>query len=320
LSVYLNDVRSGILSFKRGCSMKKNEIPGLEGLTPIGKLPPEKLVKKLEAMKDPDVEKVRKRLVSKKGLFGSEPYPYEGTEHSYGFIPPKKPGDPEMIDIQYAGDMESDSSLQNQRIKITLDRLRTADYPGEGLHQILFDFYAQNQVKDNTEQLHFNQTFQSQEGQEVGVIGYPIFIGLYVGNEGANFACTTVNVKNLDDEKILKLLDSDAFKAGLKLVETAQPAIAPLASFAVGVTKLFANRHENTTVQQFSMGLDFGDVSTRARLRQGSYIAVQLPKGKTWDWNEWVYKPKNGKIVSRTDNSTLIPYNYIVIGVSKYTA
>jgi hypothetical protein len=66
------------------------------------------------------------------------------------------------------------------------------------------------------------------EGQQAPIIGYPIFIGLNVGSEGVAFKCFTVNVKNDDDEALLSFLESDAFKARLKLVSTMQQAIAPL--------------------------------------------------------------------------------------------
>ena len=92
-----------------------------------------------------------------------------------------------------------------------------------------------------------------------------------------DFKCATVNVKNDSDEKFLKMLDSDTFKAGLKLATTAQPAIAPLSSLAMGITRAVASRNRNVSVQNFYMGLDFSMTPTRARLRAGSYVAVQIP-------------------------------------------
>ena len=52
--------------------------------------------------------------------------------------------------------MAADPSLENQRIKIALNALRVADYPGGGTHCVLFDFYARNQVPGGAEDLHFN--------------------------------------------------------------------------------------------------------------------------------------------------------------------
>lgn len=91
-------------------------------------------------------------------------------------------------------------------------------YPGKGVHHVLFDFYAQNQLSDkNVEHLHFNATYRAREGERAAILGFPIFIGLNVGSEGVAFKCFTVNVKNEQDEALLDFLNSDVFKAGLKL-------------------------------------------------------------------------------------------------------
>jgi hypothetical protein len=184
----------------------------------------------------------------------------------------------------------------------------------------LFDFYAQNQLKDTVEHLHFNQVYRAHQGEEAAVIGYPIFIGLNVGSEGVAFKCYTVNVKNEVDEAVLNFLDGNIFQAGLKLATTAQPAIAPLAGIAIGLTKMIASRHKNVAVQDFFMGLDFTNMPFSARLAQGSYIAVQIPEQQrlVWDWRQWAYDPTNMRIVNKNDNKALIPYNYIVFNVSRY--
>jgi hypothetical protein len=60
--------------------------------------------------------------------------------------------------------------------------------------------------------------------------------------------------------------------AGLKLALTPQPALAPLSSLAIGLTKLIAKRNRNMPVQDVYLGLDFGGAPTGARLALGSYI------------------------------------------------
>jgi hypothetical protein len=209
---------------------------------------------------------------------------------------------------------------KNARIRITLNCLRVAKYPGSGMHNVLFDFYAQNQIPGNVEHLHFNATFRVQEGERAAILGYPIFVGLNVGTAGVAFKCFTVNVKNDDDEAFLGFLESDVFKAGLHLASTMQPAIAPLSGLAVGLTKTIASRHRNVPVQDFYLGLDFGDVPLQARLAEGSYLAVQIPESfqTIWDWSEWVYNPSSGQVVHKADPTQLIPYNYLVFGVSRY--
>lgn len=222
------------------------------------------------------------------------------------------------VEINHAGNIKPDPSLKNSRIKITLDRLRVFDYPGNGIHHILFDFYAQNQVQGQTEHLHFNQIYRVQEGEQAGIIGYPTFVGLHVGSEGVAFKCYTVNVKNEEDERLLEFLDGDIFKNGLQLIETVNPVVPIISSFAIGLTKMIARRNKNIPVQDFYMGLDFTGIRTRARLSQGSYISVQVPEAEKWDWSKWVYNPTNGQIVSKDDLSKTIPYNYLVFSVSKY--
>jgi hypothetical protein len=244
---------------------------------------------------------------------------WQHTAHAFGYITPSPAGS-EPLTIQHAGNIEADPTLRNSRIKISLDRLRVADYPGGGTHRILFDFYAQNQVSSGIEHLHFNATYRVRENEEAAIIGYPIFVGLNVGIEGVVFRCLTVNVKNEDDEALLGFLESDVFKSGLMLATTAQPAIAPLSSMAVALTKSIARRHKNVPVQEFYIGLDFTKMPFRARLNEGSYIAVQIPEAfeRVWDWDEWVYHPKSGQVVSRDDEAKLIPYNYLVFSVSRY--
>lgn len=245
---------------------------------------------------------------------------WQHTAHSFGYLAPSSTGD-EMLQIQHAGNIVADQALKNSKVKVTLDRLRVVDYPGGGTHRVLFDFYAQNQVADNVEHLHFNTTFRVREGQQAAVLGYPVFVGLNVGSEGVAFKCFTVNVKNEDDESLLSFLESDVFKAGLKLTNTLQPAIAPFSEMALGLTRNIASRRRNVPVQDFYMGLDFSNISTRARLAEGSYLAVQIPEmlQTVWDWSEWVYNPNNGQIVGKSDPGKLIPHNYIVFSVSRYS-
>lgn len=69
------------------------------------------------------------------------------------------------------------------------------------------------------------------------------------------------------------------------------------------------------------MGLDFSKIATRARLAEGSYLAVQIPESlqTVWNWDEWAYNPSNGQIVNKAEPTKLVPYNYLVYSVSRYT-
>src|SRR5262245_34021553 len=71
--------------------------------------------------------------------------PWKHASHTFGFIEPAAAG-ADTLPVRYAGDIDPDAALKGKRIKITLDSLRVAGYPGFGVHNILFDFYAKNQV------------------------------------------------------------------------------------------------------------------------------------------------------------------------------
>jgi hypothetical protein len=300
-----------------------------DGLPVLGDMAPEQAIAKLREIGEDEVADALETAPRTRGTFdglanmfsflGLTPPAWANTAHAFGYL---APGSAEggILPIRHAGNMDGDSQLKNSRIRITLNRLRVARYPGSGTHRILLDFYARNEVPGNAEALHFNATFRAEEGQEVAVIGHPIFVGLNVGTEGVAFGCKTVNVQNDNDQKFLEFLDTDVFKAGLQLATTLQPAIAPLTGMALGLTKAIAQRNQNVSVQEFLMGLDFSDDPAGARLAEGSYLAVQIPQSSLliWDWNEWVFNRANGQVVSKVDPKQLIPYNYIIFGVTKY--
>lgn len=260
----------------------------------------------------------RKEDMSAFDIFTSKPKPWMHAAHTFGFLPQQAVNGSGKR-ILAAGKVVADESLKDSRIKIMLNRLRVAAYPGGGRHTILFDFYAQNQIAGGSEDVHFNSTFKVEEGSQAGIVGYPIFLGLNVGTAGVAFRCYTVNVKNDQDEKFLAMLESSVFKKGLQLATVAQPAIGPLSELAVGITKGIASRNRNIPVQEFYMGLDFGGSRMGARLAQGDYIAVQIPMDlqKVWNWDDWEFNEETGEILN-VEDSTNIPFNYIVFGVSKY--
>lgn len=247
--------------------------------------------------------------------------PYEHTSHAYGFIPVRDmQGSNQSVGIISAANINKSLSdpLKDKKVKITLDRLRVFDYPGKGIHHVLFDFYVRNQTQPVAENIHFNQTYRIHEGQQAGLIGLPIFIGLDVGREGLAFRILTVNVKNEDDEKLLAFLDEDVFKAGMKLLGSVNPAVSIASGYAQGLTKSLLKKNRNVPVQNIDMGLDFSSVSTRARLAEGSYIIMQVENPAAIDWSAWVYNPQSGEIVSKTSPQKAPPYNYFVLGVSEY--
>ena len=245
--------------------------------------------------------------------------PWAHTTHAFGYIAPVPAGNT-ALPIQSTSSISADHTLRQARLKITLDRLHVASYPGRGMHRVLLHFYAQNQVPGTTEELHFNSTYREREGEHAAIQGYPIFVGLTVDSEGISFRCRTINVCNEHDAAFLGFLESDVFTKGLKLATIAQPAIGPLSAMALSVARMIAARHNNVSVQDFDLGLDFSRIPTRAPLAQGSYLAVQIPERLhvAWNWDEWVYQRSSGLVVNKANFQQTLPYNYLVFGVSQY--
>jgi hypothetical protein len=294
----------------------------------LARMPRAEAAARLEAIDEAEVALALRQQPARAGArassfgifdaFSGTVKPWMHATHIFGFLPMSASASVEQ-EILPPGQIDPDLSLKNERINITLNRLRIAEYPGRGRRQILFDFSAQNHLPTGDEDAHFNMTFRADENALVAVINYPVFIGLHVGSQMAMFRCYTVNVQNDQDETLLASLDSEVFKKGLKLAEVAQPALAPLAEIAVGLTKAVASRHKNVPVQNIQMGLDFGGPRLGARLAQGDYIAVQAPLEavRDWDWSEYKLNPRVGEIV-RADDGSPIPYNYFAFGISAY--
>jgi hypothetical protein len=245
--------------------------------------------------------------------------PWSSPSHVFGHIDSDIAGKTE-VPVRHIAEIAPDESLRDQAVTVSLGSLAIADYPGGGNHVVLFDFFARHQQADQAQDLHYNLVVRAAEGQAAAVVNYPIFTGLRVGPEGASFSCFTVNVKNEDDEAFLRVLDSDVLRAGLKLVEAAQPAIAPLTQLAYSVTQSVAKRHRNVPIQKFNLGLAFDQAPFRACLREGAYVAVQIPPQleRAWDWSQWIYAPRLGEIVNGQDTTQRLPYNNIVFTVSRY--
>lgn len=290
------------------------DLPHLQAAAKLREIGDEITAEALEEEVDPNIANFSARS---SWLFQDKPWQH--TSHTLGYLAPTPPNNRDLP-IQPAGSITPDLALKGDRIKITLNALRVAAYPGGGTHQILFDFYAQNQLTDVTEHLHFNSTYRVREGERAALLNYPIFLGLNIGNDGLVFKCYTVNVKNEEDEAAIQFLESDAFKTGLKLATTVQPAIKPLSEMAIGLTKAIANRRKNVAVQDIQIGLDFSNNPMGARLAEGVYIAVQIPETLTrvWDWSDWIYDTSTGQIVKDYNRDQLIPYNYIAFGISRY--
>lgn len=240
-----------------------------------------------------------------------EARPYDvSSQHQFGYIGPASSDNPWYI--QDAAKVPADPSLAGKKIVVTLDKFRVYDYPGHGVHQILVDFSANQAAGRDDNRVHFSQMYSVAEGEGAGVSGYPIFANLAVPGSGVNFACTTVNVSNDDDQAILSFLKGDVFQQGLNLINGLSPTLPVVTNFVTGIVNAYASRHQNVKVQEFFLGLDFSDSSTHSKLRVGSYVAAQAPDGAI-NWGRWGWWDG---MIKKWDKTGYLPYNYIVFNVS----
>ena len=148
--------------------------------------------------------------------------PYSQTGMVIGFIPHRGG---KTSDVSGISQIQGDRALVGKRIKITLDKFHVAKYPGCGVHTILCEFSGKNQVPGEAEELTFALRFKARDNSGPSIAGAPIFMGITVSEDGISFKGRTVNVENSVDETILATLDTPAFKNGLALLNTAQPAL-----------------------------------------------------------------------------------------------
>lgn len=293
----------------------------------IGALLPEQAIIKLREIGEfelaEQLERAEKRLVRSsepgKSRWPFQPKLWQHTSHTVGYIPLRLPNnDPQPI--LHIEAITPDLSLRGARLKITLNRLRVVSYPGGGIHRILLHVCAQNQMPERVESVHFNSTYRVAEGESAGVQGYPLFVGLHVGNEGVVLKCRTINVRNEQDEALLRFLEADTFKTGLSILSTVQPTIALFSEMAFGLAKAVGTRNRNIEVQNIELGLGFTTLAMSGGLAEGVYLAVQISENlyRAWDWEEWIYLPAKGRVVKRSDYQQLIPYNYIAFSISRY--
>jgi hypothetical protein len=293
----------------------------LDSIPVIGELEPDRIAAKLDELGDPNTAAEFRRAgaaaAGARGLLGwGKPKPWQYTSHQIGYLAPWTSGPAGAQPIKAVSDVSADTSLKGRRINVHLQRLRVFDYPGSGLHYVMLTFKAQNQLKDGPEPVGFSQAYRVQEGQEAGIVGYPVFLGLSVGDAGVSLQAATVNVKNDSDEKMLGFLESAPFTSGLNLLTTAQPALKPFTEMAVGLGKMVASRNQNVAVEEMFLGLDFTGNVMGARLAAGDYIVVQVPSPNTLNWGDWNFDPSVGNIVSTAADKTPIPYNYFVFAIS----
>src|ERR1700744_2695201 len=170
--------------------MNKDNSPSgwFDDLPVLGKLSPDLAASKLQEIGETAIatqltaaEETEKGNASfgsaKRDWWPFQDKAWQHTAHAFGYLAPAPPTSATPtsapLPIRHVSSVAADQNLKNAQIKVTLDHLRVADYPGRGIHRILFDFYAQNQVTGNKiEHLHFNATYRVMEGEQAGIRGY----------------------------------------------------------------------------------------------------------------------------------------------------
>jgi hypothetical protein len=214
--------------------------------------------------------------------------------------------------------VRGDVSLIGKRIKITMDKFYVHSYPGLGTHDILCEFAGKNQIAGEAEELRLALRFKANDKASAARSGTPIFLGVTVGDDGISFEGRTVNLSSKGDEQLLSAFDSPAFKNGLTLIATAQPALKPFVGLAGSVVTFLAKRSENCQVHDFNLGLDFANGASSARLRLGSYIVVQTDE-TTWDWTHYVWDRDSFALKPKSPDIEEPSFNYMVFGVAPFS-
>lgn len=263
-----------------------------------------------------DVEGAKRVLAQEPGGQGflSSGSAYKCSGFMLGFIEPSE-DDEVKLPIRAASVVEADHSLVSQRIKISLDKFFVHAYPGSGEHNILCEFAGKNQVEGEVEELRFAVRTKVRDNASASISGHPIFLGVTVGSNGISFEGRAINVANSLDETVLSALDSAAFKSGLSLISTAQPALKPFAGLAASMVKATLDRKKNVQVHNFNLGLDFGGNASSVRLRVGSYVVVQTDDHH-WDWS--IYQWDRNTLSLQAKQGATPNVNYMVFGVTRF--
>jgi len=243
---------------------------------------------------------------------------WRGTEHSFGYFSPEQKG---IVPIKYAGTIKPEKDLIGKKVNILLGGLFTMNYPGAGRHNVLMSFeinhaYESDSKKKQT--IQFQQRFLSKEKQGAGGMGNSIFRGLNVPSEGLEFWVKTINVSNNRDEEALKVLESDAVRLGLDLVNASLPTLSSLTNIGEALLNMVLTKNRNKIVQEFSLGLNFMEgTSPVAKLRRGTYIAAQVKMDEI-SWDQWVFDSSVGIIRHSENPGQRLPYNHIIFVVNSF--
>lgn len=269
----------------------------------------------LQALGDVDgAARLRAVGVRGQGFAKLHNLPWSHTSHVFGYVEEGRSSE-RQVPIVPAADAELDETLIGRQVKVTLDVFQVQEYPGFSPHKVLFDFQGRDQAGDEAQDLQFASVIAVNNGDRAAINGMPIFTGLTVPGDGLSFKVRTIRIGSGSDQAILDVLESSAFKEGLKLMGKLQPALPQLVGLASGITKNLLGRLMNVQIQAFDLGLDFSSNQSSIRLRRGSYVVVQVPGKAMWRWEDWRFDRNTMSVVDAAGYPA--PYNVIVFGVAE---
>lgn len=284
----------------------------------LGSLAPEEVSNYLSSVGDAlGAQAFLQGSVAPQGMFGRK-NAWGHTGCILGYLPALSGGGARTCAVSGVSEVAADPALIGKRIKISLDKFYVHDYPGLGDHQILCEFAGKNQIAGETEELRFALQFNVANAGSASISGAPIFMGVTVGSDGISFETRSINVGSSTDETILAVLEDQAFKNGLSLLSTAQPALKPLSALAAGAVKTIVSRNKNRQVHHCRLGLDFAAGSSSARLRHGSYVVVQSDDASTWNWKNYIWNCDSMTLQRIAPFQAEVDFNYMVFGVAPF--
>lgn len=246
-------------------------------------------------------------------LFQLKPWEYTGI--SIGYVDNQ---DTNVISIKSITSINTDLTLQNDSVDVTLDAIYLEDYPRNGRNLVLFECSAENNIFGNqSEQLKFILKQTIAEKNTAGVISAPIFRRINLGSRGISFEFKTILVANENDENFLEILEGDETGKGLKLLNSINPVIPVFTEIAKGIATKIAKNNRNKEIQSYKVGLDFSPAATKAKIREGSYVVVQVQNPALINWNDYKYDKNKGAVVSTVDNTKILPYNHFVFSIAR---
>lgn len=260
-----------------------------------------------------DVRDMVKELVS-----AEVPWKYKGLQ--VGFVPS---GDHSTREIAILPFVEAPRSphLMSVGLKVTLDRLYTANYPGSGTHHVMFRFSTSHSVDggEQKEDVHYAAIYETQDGSAARKSGVTIFRDLSVAKDSLQMKVSMTNVKNQRDYAMLSFLKEPAFQQGLQLFKKVHPAVGQISTLAKTMFDVISDfdRKGNYGVFDFELGLHFDAASTHGRLAEGSYVVIQYPEKKPdMDWSGIVFDTHNQRVIAKSEPEKPYPYNYVILNIS----